>query len=262
MFRVAESKLPKLVEACASKVTDIEKYLSGSTRDKTDDAVNHILVEFDKDYYVLVSFEAARILALISRDSSEMSVYIQIFANAFDDARMRGIAYEAHIRNLLNKSTGASLEVKDKESKRYQWMVNYVRYYNSLSEIKLPGGSVSSGDWFVPCSFMQGGFDMFQIFASDGGYKVRFVQVTIAETHSFKGDYFVDVLLTLRRVVPKDLQSVEVEVVGLVPEYRLQVFKYCPNVPIERVYPSRKISQTIFFCTIPNDDNWLRNPNQ
>ncbi len=262
MFRHAESKLPKLVEAYASKVTDIEKYLSGSTWDKTDDAVNHVFVEFDKGYYVLVSCEAARILALISRDGSVMSAYIQIIANAFDDARMRGIAYEAHIRNLLNKSTGAYLEVKGRESERYKWMVNYVRYYNSLSEIKLPEGSVSSGDWFVPCSFMQGGFDMFQIFASDGGYKVRFVQVTISETHSFKGDYFVDVLLTLRRVVPKELQLVEVEVVGLVPEYRLHVFKYCPNVPIERVYPSRKISQTILYCTIPNDDNWLRNPNQ
>jgi hypothetical protein len=262
MFREAESTLPKLVEEYASKVTDIEKYLSGATRDKTDDAVNHILVELDTNYYVLVSFEAVRILALISRDSSEMSRYIQIFANAFDDARMRGIAYEAHIRNLLNKSTGAYIVVKDKESKRYEWMVNYVKYYNALSEIKLPGGSVSSGDWFFPCSFMQGGFDMFQIFASDGGYKVRFVQVTIAETHSFKGAYFVDVLLTLRSVVPKEFQLVEVEVVGLVPEYRLQVFKYYPIVPIERVYPGRKISHTILYCTIPNDDNWLRNPNQ
>ncbi len=67
---------------------------------------------------------------------------------------------------------------------------------------------------------------MFQILAVDGGYKVRFVQVTIAETHSFKKDNFVNVLSAMREVVLKEFQLVEVELVGLVPEYLLPMFKY------------------------------------
>ena len=103
---------------------------------------------------------------------------------------------------------------------------------------------------------------MFHILSADGGYKVRFVQVTIAETHSFKEQYFVDVLSTLRWVVLQEFELVEVEVVGLVPEYRLPIFKYQPSVPIQNVYPDRTIPQTILHCTVPNDGNWLRNPNQ
>ncbi len=262
MFRHTESKLPKLVEAYASKVADIEKYLSGATRDKTDDAVNHILVEMDeKGHYALVSVYAAKILAIISQDSSILADYIRISATAIKDARMMGLAYEVHIRNLLNTSKGRFLLVVDKESREHHWAVDSILYYDSVNEIELPGGRLSSGHWFFPCSLMQGGFDMFQIFAANGGYKVRFVQVTIAKTHSFKGNYFVVVLLALRKVVPKEFQLVEVEVVGLVPEYRLPVFKYNQRVLIKQVYPNRKVSQTVLHCTICNDDNWLQNPN-
>ncbi len=100
---------------------------------------------------------------------------------------------------------------------------------------------------------------MFQILAANGGYKVHFIQVTIAKTHSIKEDYFAGVLSALHKVVPIEFLLVEVEVVGLVPEYCLQQFKFYPRVPIEQ---SENILQTILHCTIPNDGNWLRNPNQ
>ncbi len=259
MFRVAESELPKLVEAYASKVKDVPKYLFATSWDKTDDAVNHILVQMDElGCCVLVSVHAAKILALISRDSSEIAHFIRKSATAVKDARMMGLAYEVHIRSLLKKSIGSSLKVSDKGTNEHLWVVNFVSYYESLEDIKLPGGRLSPGDWYFPCSFMQGGFDMFQILAANGGYKVRFIQVTIAKTHSVKYDYFADVLSALRKVVPIEFLLVEVEVVGLVPEYRLQEFKFSPIVPIEL---GQKILQTILHCTIPNDGYWLRNPN-
>jgi hypothetical protein len=262
MFRHAESTLSDTVEAYASKVNDVEKYLFGTIWDKTDDALNHILVELEKDSYVVVSFYASKILALISRDSFKIADYIRLSATAVKDARLMGIAYEVHIRNLLNNSTGRSLAVLDKEAREHLWTVNTVMYYKSLSDLKNRRGSMSSGDWFFPVSFMQGGFDMFQILSADGVYKVRFVQVTIDKGHSFKEQYFVEVLSTLRWVVLQEFLLVEVEVVGLVPEYRLPIFKYEPSVPIQNVYPDRTIPQTVLYCTVPNDGNWLRNPNQ
>lgn len=262
MFRHAESTLSATVQAYASKVKDVEKYLFGTDWDKTDDAVNHILVELNMDSYVVVSFYAAQILAVICRDSSKIADYIRLSAIAVNDARMMGIAYEVHIRNLLNNSTGSSVAVLDKESREHLWTVNSVFYYNELRDLELRGGSMISGDWFFPKSVMQGGFDMFQVLGADGRYKVRFVQVTIAETHSFKQDYFVAVLSALHWVILKELQLVEVEVVGLVPEYRLPIFKYEPSIPIQNVYPDRTIPQTVLHCTVPNDGNWLRNPNQ
>ena len=236
MFRHAESTLSDTVEAYASKVKDIEKYLFGVIWDKTDDVVNHILMEFNENSYVVVSFYAAKILALIARDCSEIAAFIRLSAFAVNDARMMEIAYEVHIRNLLKNSTGSSLEVKDKESRKHEWTVSSVTYYKSLSDLVLQRSNISFGDWIFPVSFMQGGFDMFQIFGAEDWYKVRFVQVTIAEKHSFKEDYFVDVLSALRWVILKDFKLVEVEVVGLVPEYRLPEFQYEPIIPIQKVY--------------------------
>jgi hypothetical protein len=263
MFRESESTLPETVEAYASKVKDVDKYLFGTSWDKTDDAVNHILVQMNaKSCFVLVSVFAAKILASISRDSSEIADYIRKCAIAVKDARMMGCAYEVHIKNLVKTKIGSSVEVTDKRTRQHQWAVSSVTYYQSLSDVELPGSRLSSGDWFFPCSFMQGGFDMLQLLAVDGGYKVRFVQITIAEAHSFKQDYFVDVLSVLRKVVLKDFELVEVEFVGLVPEYRLQGFKYDPKIRDPRGNTSGKIHQTILHCTIPNDVNWLQNPNR
>jgi hypothetical protein len=230
-----------------------------NTWDKTDDAVNHILVQMDElGRYVLVSVHAAKILALISRDSSEIAHFIRKSATAVNDARMMGLAYEVHIRSLLKNSIGSYLKVTDKGKNEHLWGVNFVSYYESLEDIELSGGRLSSGGWFFPCSFMQGGLDMFQILAANGGYKVRFIQVTIAKTHSVKYDFFADVLSALRKVIPIEFMLVEVEVVGLVPEYRLQEFKFSPRVSFEL---SQNILQTILHCAIPNDDYWLRNPN-
>ncbi len=72
MFLVAESTLPQIAKAYASKVKDVTKYLLGDSWDKTDDAVNHILVEWEEDCYVLVSVYAATILARISKNSAEL----------------------------------------------------------------------------------------------------------------------------------------------------------------------------------------------
>jgi hypothetical protein len=94
---------------------------------------------------------------------------------------------------------------------------------------------LSAGDCFLPDSFMQRGFDMYQVFAADNGYMVCFVQVTIANTHFFKKNYFTDVLLVLSKVVTIEFQLVKVEAVGLVPEYLLSVFRYNPVVPIKQV---------------------------
>ncbi len=142
--------------------------------------------------------------------------------------------------------------------------MNTVNFYNSLSwsDLALSEGRLSAGDWFLPSRFMQGGFDMFQVLAADNGYMVRFVQVTIVKTHSFKENYFIYVLLALSKVIPKEFQLVNVEIVGLVPEYRLPVFSYNPVVPIKQVYPSQDIPQTVLHCTVYNDGNWLQNPIQ
>jgi hypothetical protein len=78
----------------------------------------------------------------------------------------------------------------------------------------------------------------------------------------FKKNYFIDALLALGKVVPKEFQLVKVEVVGLVPESGLKTFSYNPVVPIKQVYPSQDIQQTVLHCTIPNDGNWVQNPIQ
>ncbi len=223
-----------------------------------------MLVEWEEDCYVLVSVYAATILAEISKNSAEIADKIRLSALAVKDARMMGLAYEVHIRNLLKDAQGRCVQVKDKESTIQQWTVNIVKYYDSLSwsDLALSEGRLSSGDWFLPHSFMQGGFDMFQVLAADNGYMVRFVQVTIAETHSFKDNYFKDVLLALIKVVPKEFQLVKVEVVALVPEYLLPVSSYNPVVPIKEVYQNHDVPQTVVHCTISNDGNWLQNPIQ
>jgi len=212
--------------------------------------------------HILVSVYAAKILALISRDSSEISDCIRISASALKDARMMGLAYEVHIQNLLKGAQGGCIKVKDKESTIHQWVVNIVKHYDSLSksDFSLPQGRLSAGDWFLPDNLMQGGFDMFQVLAADNGYMVRFIQVMIAQKHSFKENYFTEVLLALSNVVPKEFQLVKVEVVGLVPEYHLSVFSYNPVVPIKQVHPSQDTPQMVLHCTILHDGNWLLNP--
>jgi hypothetical protein len=240
---------------------DVEKYLSGTKLlDKTNDAVNHILVELEKGLYVVVSSYAAKILACIARDSLTIADYIRSCVTAFNDARMMGIAYEVHIKNLLKSKVGGAFVVLDKNLKVHSWLVNSVTYYTSLSDLKTRKGRIESGDWFFPTSFVQGGFDLFQIVNASNGYKVRFVQVTIAETHSFKEDYFVDVLSYLRWIVLPDSRLIEVEIIGLVPEYRLTAFNYDPKIPTEHVYADEKIRQTVLHCTVPKDVQWLRNP--
>ncbi len=63
----------------------------------------------------LVSVHAAKIIALISRDSSEILDCIPIFASAIKDVRMIGLAYEVHIRNILKDAQGRFVKVKGKE---------------------------------------------------------------------------------------------------------------------------------------------------
>ncbi len=81
--------------------------------------MNHILVEWEEDCYVLVSVYAATILTRISDNSAKIADSIQISALAVKDARMIGLAYEVHIRNLLEKK-GSFVKVKDKESTVHQ----------------------------------------------------------------------------------------------------------------------------------------------
>jgi hypothetical protein len=97
LFQVAESVLPGTVKAYASKVKDFTKYLFGYGWNKTDDVVNHILVEWEKDKYVLVSSYAATILARISRNSAETGERTRISALAVKESRMIGLAYEVHV---------------------------------------------------------------------------------------------------------------------------------------------------------------------
>jgi len=98
MFREGESKPPDLVLNYAGKVECVREYLFGTRMDKADDAVNHILIEIENNgcRYILVSVYAAKILALISRDSSRFSDCICISASAIKDAQMMGLAYEVN----------------------------------------------------------------------------------------------------------------------------------------------------------------------
>jgi hypothetical protein len=63
----------------------------------------------------LVSVHAAKIIALISRDSSEIFDCILISASAIKDERMIGLACEVHIRNILKDAQGRFVKVKGKE---------------------------------------------------------------------------------------------------------------------------------------------------
>lgn len=66
----------------------------------------------------------------------------------------------------------------------------------------------------------------------------------------------MDLLSQLDLFVFKDLLLMEVEIVGLVPEYRLADFDYKPKIPIERVHPKRVITQRAIHCTVANDVGW------
>lgn len=187
MFRTSWNDLPLIVQTYAYKVKDIESHLSSSTGDKSDDAVNHILMEWGPSKFVIVSPYATRCLALLVQDSSKIAEYIKVSAIAINHSQTLGIAYEVHIRNLINKAVSSSVRVKESNGNTLELAVQSVTYYKNLNEITWR--ALVDGEWFFPASFLQGGFDMFQLLTSAGGYKVRFLQVTIAAKHSFREQY-------------------------------------------------------------------------
>ena len=97
MLRHPESTFPVTVEAYASKVRDIEKYLCGTTWDKSDDTMHHIFMELKQN--TSVSPYATKNVEFIY--SPTIADYIQISTTAVQDALMMGIAYEVHIRRRI-----------------------------------------------------------------------------------------------------------------------------------------------------------------
>jgi hypothetical protein len=82
MLRHPESTFPVTVEAYASKVRDIEKYLCGTTWDKSDDTMHHIFMELKQN--TSVSPYATKNVEFIY--SPTIADYIQISTTAVQDA--------------------------------------------------------------------------------------------------------------------------------------------------------------------------------
>jgi len=263
MFRYSKSKVVGTVNNFALKVEDITRYLFARGGDKSDNVINHLLVEVKVGQFALVSQFAIRILAALSKHSHAIAKHVLASAVVFEDARMVGAAYEVHIRCLLKDAVGKELAVEDMEGKHVHWPVSAVEYYNRLADLSAVG-RLPSGTWFLPNGLMQSGFDMFQLCYEDAAsaYTVRFVQVTIQVDHSFVEDSFVEVLSMLKQFQMKGRRLGAVEVVALLPEYRLRQAKYRADIPIERVWPGATIAQHVCLVTMRGDTAWRLDPIQ
>ena len=77
------------------------------------------------------------------------------------------------------------------------------------------------GVWLKPTKWNQGGYDA--VYLVPAKKSITFVQITKADTHAFKTEYFNQLLVTIKTVWM--LEITHLEICFLVPSDRAQTFK-------------------------------------
>jgi hypothetical protein len=214
-------------ESVAS-VDDIFKYLNGTVGDQSNNVVNRLFSSSlaERDMF-------SRKTSIISRFAGVMlaikagPALIRHLAEATKhdgNPSMDGWMLEMWFFASLRHGGVTLFDINDKEFQN--WPESSV---NILDMKSFPALPENNGVWFKPSIWNQGGFDA--VFLNKGTGLVKFVQVTGADTHSFKIQYFYSFLKALAQS-PESFEITCLEIIFVVDHKKRSSFNVAsPSIP-------------------------------
>jgi DNA polymerase III delta prime subunit len=194
MFLFPTKTIVEQTNESVASVDDIITYINGTIGDMSNHVINRLLSSsfFPHDIFhrkvSIVSRFAAVMLAIKAGPDliRRLAEATRLDKNPSMDGWMLEMWFLASLRH-------GGVKLLDNNDKKVQtWPEANVETLDVTSFPRLPE---NNGVWFKPSKWNQGGFDATYVDKSKG--LVRFVQVTGADAHSFKLEYFYGFLLAL-----------------------------------------------------------------
>jgi hypothetical protein len=220
MFHFKTATVTDFLSNAVEAVSDIMPYISGTIGDVSDNVINRLFSHYRKPgemnrkarYTCIVSGWAASLLAM--KGGPDLVKKLAAVTRRKNNPAMNGWLFEMWFFALLSRR---GVTVYDGLGKEQEWERSQV---HTLTDI--PTLPEDRGVWLKPIKWNQGGYDAIFIDKTRG--KVRFVQVTRGESHSFKIEYFYKFLFMLQRSSSK-LEIETLEIVFLVLKEKIANFK-------------------------------------
>ncbi|KAI3655578.1 hypothetical protein MP638_004124 [Amoeboaphelidium occidentale] len=201
-------------------VNDVMPYITGTIGEVSEAVINRLFCIYYRRqgagrrpwYVTIVSTCAKSLLAM--KGGPELVKNLATVTRLALNPSLDGWLLETWFFALLCKS-GVKLRYKT-ESVEEEWPESIVELYTKIPS--LPDGGI----WLKPLKWNQGGFDA--IFIDKTQHFVRFVQITRADSHSFKIEYFHEFLSKLAKS-PSSFEITRLEIVFLVLKEKMNVFQ-------------------------------------
>jgi DNA polymerase III delta prime subunit len=221
MFLFKTATVTEYLDDSVAAVSDIMPYIKGVIGDISNAVINRLFSNYRKPGGIsrkarttcIVSEWAASQLAMIG--GPDLVKNLAVVARNQHNPAMDGWMFEMWFFALLG-NCGVTL-CDDIGNKQEEWSSSSV-----LTFTEVPTLPDDYGVWLKPIKWNQGGYDAIFIDKTSG--RVRFVQVTRGDSHSFKIEYFYKFLLMLRDS-PSSFEINMIEIVFLVLKGKIATFK-------------------------------------
>jgi hypothetical protein len=227
MFDLSTEKVIADIHENVERCENLSKHVSGTIGGSSSQAVNSLLASYGRGSShvssVPVSEYAASVLAERLGPSYVLNLrnsMVGCMTPVFD-----GILFHMWFFAKL-KSSGL---VFFERGFNFGFYTNWIRrrwpeseFVNFNPEKSIPFFMLSEGGvWLKPSKWNQGGYDA--VYLVPAKKSITFVQITKADTHSFKTEHFNQLLVTIEAIWKIDITHLEI--CFLVPSDRAQTFK-------------------------------------
>ena len=220
MFAKTIETVMSEINSYISCVGNISDFLQGRVGDRSRDSVNHLLFRYlinSKTISFFVSkYVAKQIVEIGGKNVINLAYNL---AASLNNESFTGWIVELDFLQLLKLGP---LSLKDRDGNMIvlesKPTVNFDVTEDGMKNISVH--ILSS--WLIPCKWNQGGYDLACLQKFQGGYLLRFIQITNASSHSLKLQFFSKLSQLIQAQLK--IEVGRIEIIMAVPNEKLTSF--------------------------------------